>query len=338
MKEIHLSRIESHSCKESTNHIWATKIEFNRNKMAQCGKHLNCPACAETETILIGKLRDNLNFAGQLVKTPIPGGNLHYCASCLIGFRHPTLSDSEYAELYDNQGPEQWTSGPARNDQRLILARIQRRSGPGVRILDVGCNTGELLASIPDSYLKSGIEINIAAGLIAASRRITVHRSLENLPETDKFDVIVLCDVIEHVANPASLILALSARLRVGGEILVSTGDYENTTWMRFGANWWYCSYAEHIRFISKSWAERFCATNPIKFEIVSRFRYTDLGAFIYVRDFVMMLFFGFFPKTYLGIGKLLKSILGRDGDVPVKGVGIAKDHILLSFKATDEN
>jgi SAM-dependent methyltransferase len=304
-------------------------------------KHMNspkCPICQSPEVRQIGHLRDNRNFAGRWVEKPISGGSLYRCHGCRIGFRHPTLSEANYAELYDNQGAEQWTSGPERKDQQLIIARIQRRLGPGTRILDVGCNTGELLASIPDSYLKYGIEINKAAGAIAASRGIVVQRSLQELPEEDKFDVIVLCDVIEHVANPASLILALAGRLRTDGEILVSTGNFENPTWKLFGANWWYCSYAEHIRFISSAWAERFCASNPIRFETISKFRYTDLGTFLYIRDLVLTAIFGFFPRTYLGVGRILKSILGRSGDVPVKGVGIVKDHILLSFRTANED
>mgnify|MGYP001766215577 CR=1 FL=1 len=91
-------------------------------------------------------------------------------------------------------------------------------------------------------------------------------------------------------------------------------------------------------RFISEAWAERFCASHPIEFETVSRFRYTEHGALRYVRDLVLMAMFGLFPGIYLGAGKLLKSGLGRSGDVPVKGVGIAKDHILLSFRAANED
>lgn len=315
-----------------------TGLEHGRNNLSKCRETVECPTCMANEPCHVGQLRDNLSFAGKLLEKPIPGGNLYHCKNCSIGFRSPILDESEYIKLYDNKSYEQWTSGPERTDQQLILDRLTHGLAATARILDVGCNTGELLVSAPTSLLKFGVEINSTAGSIAASKGITVYQSLYEIPESEKFDAIILCDVIEHVANPASLILDLCSRLSRDGEILISTGDFENPTWTRFGANWWYCSYAEHIRFISESWAKRFCASNQIRFEIISRFRYTRLGFFHYVRDFLLMTMFGLFPKIYLGIGKLLKSMLGRDGDFPVKGIGIVKDHILLSLRPANED
>ena len=321
-----------------TENVMSIRLEIDKPVGDQSSELIHCPICNKNEILNIGPLRNNVSFAGQLIKKPIFGGKLYHCSNCLIGFRHPILSMSEYTELYDNQKTEQWISESIRTDQRNILNRIKHNFGSRPRILDIGCNTGELLAAAPDSALKFGVEINSAAAAIASSRGITTYSSLQDIPQPDKFDIIILCDVIEHVENPSSLILSLFEHLNSGGEILVSTGDFDAPARQWFGSNWWYCSYSEHIRFISERWARYLCTKNPITFETIARFKYSKHSPARLTRDFALMATFGFFPKAYLWAGSLLKSIAGKSGDVPIMGAGITEDHILLSFRVADEN
>lgn len=77
---------------------------------------------------------------------------------------------------------------------------------PHKRILELGCGTGDVLAYLNPKY---GLGIDLSENMIAAAKK--KHKSMRNLKfmtgagETlqlkDKFDVILMPDVIEHLAD-----------------------------------------------------------------------------------------------------------------------------------------
>jgi ubiquinone/menaquinone biosynthesis C-methylase UbiE len=72
----------------------------------------------------------------------------------------------------------------------------------GKRVFEVGCGTGDLLASL-DPKVGYGMDISGEMIKIAASK----HKALENLNFSTgwpkgKYDYIYMCDVIEHLENP----------------------------------------------------------------------------------------------------------------------------------------
>jgi 2-polyprenyl-3-methyl-5-hydroxy-6-metoxy-1,4-benzoquinol methylase len=86
------------------------------------------------------------------------------------------------------------------------------------RILDVGCGCGAnaraLRTAHPDLTI-TGIEPNPRAAELAAEACTSVHRgdldSWLALPTHQPFDVVVLSDVLEHVADPVAFLRQLSA-------------------------------------------------------------------------------------------------------------------------------
>ena len=214
-----------------------------------------CPCCGERDTTPFGRLPDSWWFAGKHMAQPIPGGTLYRCPHCHLKYRFPTRNAEQYDALYDNEAIETWPADRPRADWVLIVEHIRTHFPGGGRVLDFGCYTGGLLALLGDSYERQGVEINRAAAAAAAERiQGPVWSSVSEVPEGLRFDVVVLADVIEHVENPRDLITTLESLIANNGILILTTGDADNVLWNRFGANWWYCFYPEHIAFVSKRW------------------------------------------------------------------------------------
>lgn len=106
-----------------------------------------------------------------------------------------------------------------------LLAEI----APPRRTLDVGCGEGFLLARIREAHPASdlvGVELDEPTARQAASHcpsaRIVV-ADAENLPlRPGTFDLIVCCEVLEHLPHPRKALRGIRALLSDGGTLLAS--------------------------------------------------------------------------------------------------------------------
>ena len=292
-----------------------------------------CPVCGTVDVALIGRLQDRRRFAGVVRDRPLIGGNLFRCSTCSLKFRSPHSPPEFYAELYDNSFTTAWEETTGRNDWNKILQFIQPRLRADAKVLDFGCNTGGLLAQLGQRYSKYGIEINKSAGAVAvAESGATVWSSLEEIPPGLRFDAIILADVVEHVPDPKQLIVAVAAYLAEGGVLLITTGDADNRLWERFGANWWYCVYPEHIAFISRAWLGYLCRSTDLTIKHCENFYYCDLPLPRKVSDGLLAMTYGLAPSFYSRVGRLILATLRLRGDVPVGGRGLSADHLFIAL------
>jgi 2-polyprenyl-3-methyl-5-hydroxy-6-metoxy-1,4-benzoquinol methylase len=106
----------------------------------------------------------------------------------------------------------------------MILASLV---GPGLRILDVGCGTGsvtEVIQSKTNAKIL-GVEPDSERAKIAKERGINVRNCLldRNFVDTEgPFDTIIFADVLEHLADPASIVEIAKKGLVPGGAIIAS--------------------------------------------------------------------------------------------------------------------
>ncbi|MFO0573194.1 MAG: class I SAM-dependent methyltransferase [Polyangia bacterium] len=127
----------------------------------------------------------------------------------------------EYDALLRRADPESSGSESSGPESGGLCARGP--DGAVRRVLDVGCNTGELLALLKARGLAvAGVEVSAGAAEVAEQRLgVPIAPSLEALPEEPRFDLITLTHVLEHVAEPRALLGSLRRRLRPGGRLLV---------------------------------------------------------------------------------------------------------------------
>jgi 2-polyprenyl-6-hydroxyphenyl methylase/3-demethylubiquinone-9 3-methyltransferase len=180
---------------------------------------------------------------GDLRRGPyvrLPTLSLHLCSHCgsLTALPRPTAA--ELASLHD--GPEYYNH-PYFRERRRRAERVEWRcrqaffklAGVGVSIdalrgarhLDIGCDTGEFLLAASRLFgtVPLGIDISARAVGEAEARGIEVyHGDMEGAPPLlNDFPLITAIDLIEHVADPASFLSAIAARLRPGGVCYLET-------------------------------------------------------------------------------------------------------------------
>lgn len=289
-----------------------------------------CPSCGSARVVWIGALPDRRQFAGEPLPVPAWGGSLYKCRGCLLKFRAPLYPWATYERWYQDGSTSAWSSSHQRVDHALVASYINATLPEGKSVLDFGCSTGGLIKILKPSLRKHGIEIGSGAAAIAASTTgAAIFTSLSQLPTGQCFDAILLTDVIEHVPNPRELLLELASYLRENGLLVLTTGDAENPHWERAGANWWYCSFAEHLSFVSESWLRGLPQSDGLHVIDCRRFRYLELSRWRRYFDSLMMQAYGIAPRAYAAAFRTIKRRLGRAGDISIAGAGVYEDHIL---------
>lgn len=120
----------------------------------------------------------------------------------------------------------------------LDLLHADTAYPPGCRLLEAGCGVGAQTVTLArnspaarivsvdlsaDSLLQAQAAV-IAAGLANVE---LVQGDIFNLPfEARSFDHVLVCFVLEHLAQPAEVLEALRHLLRPGGTITVIEGDH----------------------------------------------------------------------------------------------------------------
>jgi methionine biosynthesis protein MetW len=130
--------------------------------------------------------------------------------------------DPALAELYEAKAQTYAAFGNG-----AIAAHAMRLLPPGGRVLDIGCASGGLLALLrARAGHLAGLELSARAARAAAQvGDHVVQGALEDpsLPfHAGFFDLVVLADVLEHLADPAAGLARATGWCRPGGAVLVS--------------------------------------------------------------------------------------------------------------------
>ena len=116
---------------------------------------------------------------------------------------------------------------------------FHRMSGSG-SLLDVGCNEGRGLEFFQShGFFVEGLELNSNAAEVARSKGFTVYGStLEGFTTENKYDVVVLSNVLEHSLNPVSMLQHIRRLLNTNGQVWISCPNSQS--WLRsvFGRYW----------------------------------------------------------------------------------------------------
>jgi 2-polyprenyl-3-methyl-5-hydroxy-6-metoxy-1,4-benzoquinol methylase len=171
-------------------------------------------------------------------------GDLFACAHC-GAVQQPGLPSGEALhELYRDMRDDAYLHEEAgrRATARRLLDLIGRHA-PAGRLLDVGCGHGLLLDEARRrGFEVSGLELSrAAAGYARDVLGLEVaEATLDDAAATgERYDVIVLADVVEHLDDPAGALRTCAEMLADGGTLCVVTPDPASATARLAGPRWW---------------------------------------------------------------------------------------------------
>jgi len=152
--------------------------------------------------------------------------------------------DSEMSEAEQFVQEDLWGYKKRLGFIESVISDCFNRSAEEVRILDVGCGNGSQL-TLPLSkrgFQLTGVDLDersiakaksLAAGISGAQ---FICGELKDLSSGESFDVVILSEVLEHLAEPEALLKAALARMNRESVMIVTVpngfGEFEWDSWM----------------------------------------------------------------------------------------------------------
>ena len=164
------------------------------------------------------------------------------CSNCSLVYLSPRMKEDAMRRIYEssayfegsstNLGYQSYSSQDHcyASTFKRRLERILKHQKPG-RSLDIGCGTGILVEEAGKlGYESHGIDVS-AHGLSSRLLSLGVRFKQGTLDEArypdGYFDLVTLCDVIEHIYDPLSFAKSLSRILTPGGILALATPNYD---------------------------------------------------------------------------------------------------------------
>lgn len=170
-------------------------------------------------------------------------GTVVQCLDCGLVYTNPRPSAEMLLSGYEaSEDPQYESECDSRSmNAHLSLGRI-RRHAPGGRLLEVGCAQGFFLNAARMSYETVGIEPSRQAREYARGK-LRLEVPAETLEEGNfseaSFDVTVLIDVIEHLADPLAMLRRLARVTKPGGILYLVTPDIDSVSARALRGRWW---------------------------------------------------------------------------------------------------
>ena len=207
-----------------------------------------CPLCGEND------------FEAVYQKTGFTYGRCPRCAFFYVNPRPiPEAIERYYRESKASRFFQENIIAPT------IQTRIERIFRPRLewlnelcpskgKLLDIGCSVGIFLdLARHDGWEPFGIEFSPVAVAACRERSITVSsRSIEcsDFPR-NTFDVITLWEVLEHVAVPRDVVMALARHLKPGGKLAITVPNIEGIEFQVIGKDHTNIAAPAHLNYFS---------------------------------------------------------------------------------------
>lgn len=122
------------------------------------------------------------------------------------------------------------------------LDYIKRYSSSSGRLLEIGCAYGLFLQCAKASYEVHGVEVVKEAAQYCRDSGLNnvKHGEIDRqyIDSIGDLDIVAMLDVIEHIDNVAEVIELISSKLKIGGTLIVTTGDWASI-FARFTGKGW---------------------------------------------------------------------------------------------------
>tara|TARA_R110000868_G_scaffold143741_3_gene362247 strand:- start:39767 stop:40594 length:828 start_codon:yes stop_codon:yes gene_type:complete len=131
--------------------------------------------------------------------------------------------------------------------------KIVQRHTSGKKLLDVGAGTGDfLLVARENGWNVNGVEPNSKANTKASEKGLNLKYSLEDFAN-EKFDVITLWHVLEHVPNLTDQVTRLSNLLEEGGALIIAVPNFKSFDALHYKNFWAAFDVPRHLWHFSRT-------------------------------------------------------------------------------------
>jgi 2-polyprenyl-3-methyl-5-hydroxy-6-metoxy-1,4-benzoquinol methylase len=221
--------------------------------------------------------------------------SLYRCTQCTHLFVYPTPSAQEieavYKESYFHKDTGEGGLGYADydSDKAGLASTFDRYLDllggltSGRNILDVGCATGFFLDRAKDKkWTTAGVEIS-DYGASECRRRghDCVHGTIEAVSGEERFDVITMWDVFEHMSDPVAALTKARELLRPDGILVINTVDSHGASARLLGTRWHLLVPPEHLQYYSKKSLRSILEQNS--FDVLDMHRITKHFSLAYI-------------------------------------------------------
>ena len=165
------------------------------------------------------------------------------CRFCFTDLLDGIDASGVYGEAYWNTQDPDWFGRVNETLRLVVLANALLKGEPwSMEILDFGCGMGTFVQTARE---KLGMQV---WGSDIIEPRYGKEYFLRDLPE-NRFDMIVSCEVLEHLPFPREILQAALRSLRPGGVFAFQTAFYDPQACKR---DWWYVGPANgHVSLYS---------------------------------------------------------------------------------------
>ena len=171
------------------------------------------------------------------------------CAECGVQFidaeEHSVNLETFYDQFYAPDGPAGADSAEGlvspwrwRRQVRILMPLLGRSERH--RVIDIGCNSGQFLLTLPGSVDRYGVERSQTAAARASASQIRVHRGAfqRDLYPESFFSGVCAFAIIEHLLDPSGFLSEVRRVLKNGGVCVLMTGDPDSLRARFLGRRW----------------------------------------------------------------------------------------------------
>lgn len=168
---------------------------------------MNCPLCGSKDTKAV-YIKKNASFANNDKKMDLV---IELCGSCSFVFQSSAYSDMYdrvAAEVYENFTKNKFFTFPNRTSDNikavnLIIDNVSHIKNPG--ILEIGSNRGDLLFMLKEKIPTANV-LGLDPANIGDVNVPTIKSFFNKSIFSNKFDVIIMQQVLEHIKFPGALL------------------------------------------------------------------------------------------------------------------------------------
>jgi len=181
------------------------------------------------------------------------------CNDCGFRFLNPRPTEDSIGVFYESEGYDpflstkesfslgdlvyRWVRKFSLWRKRLLIEEYCRSGST----LDVGCGTGELLEYLHQfGWQVEGVEAARQSREFVQQKGFAVHAALDEIG-AQKFDVITLWHVLEHLHQLESAVEQLSASLGENGILIIAVPNVESWDARRYQEDWIALDTPRHI-------------------------------------------------------------------------------------------